>query len=283
MDGHRKGSLPTELVISVLGNSNPPAAGSARSTSTQPNQEVDSTSEEEVVSTNNDGVAKVHSSRRFVSSTKRSKSRNKSSLARVCSEEAATSSLKIKSARCTPSERIDRFSTSTPSLVPVDSDISGSSSSNRSRSDTKINHIFSMLQTMQQNFLLQQQQLQQAEQPIKERPIKEQMARAEMAITPVHSEPKAIQQRPQHLELEVTPSSQSSPHKHLMHFGRSRSRDSLMSAGEVSMMTKDKPYPMVKRKSWTGSQCSEITCQTVTTEEPPPHLIHSLPYHKDAW
>lgn len=292
--------LPTELAISLIGsNTNTVISVSSSSAlneiSTISQSPEESTSEEEVrrkvsrVGTNE--IAVVHPSRRFVANKRRHKSRNKMKVTQVNSEEVAnTNSLRGRpeTDSLEGNERL-RSSVSTPSLMAFDSDNTTSSSSSKMGADRKINRIFTMLQSMQHNFM-QQQQLQQADNPTKEGQYPQQGIQQQTVSTPVsvaapvHLELTEVNSiRPQHLELELNPSSLSSSHKRLLGLGRSR--DSLMSglsAGAVSMM-KEKPF-LSKNNSWAGSQISGFTCaSTVMTEGPPPPLVHALPYHKDGW
>ncbi len=291
--------LPTELAISLIGsNTNTGISVSSSSAlneiSTISQSQEESTSEEEVrrkvsrVGTNE--IAVVHPSRRFAANKRRHKSRNKMKATQANSEEVATHSLRGRpeSDSLEGNERL-RSSASTPSLMAFDSDNTTSSSSSKMGADRKINRIFTMLQSMQHNFM-QQQQLQQADNPTKEGQYPQQGIQQQTvstpvpAVAPVHLElTEANSIRPQHLELELNPSSLSSSHKRLLGLGRSR--DSLMSGlstGAVSM-TKEKPF-LSKNNSWTGSQISGFTCaSTVMTEGPPPPLVHALPYHKDGW
>lgn len=245
------------------------------------------------------------------SKTNRKKSR-KLTLTQVCSD--GSPKIGHQQEQSKVNMDADRISNSS-SLIGFDSDNSATtastSSSLKSGPERKINRIFSMLQSMQQTFLQQNQvPSQQAPPPpsqqppqqpppqqptsshhqgkLPKEPIYEQPHRnnrssesLESGTDTIHSEDRRGQQMRMELHQSAT-----APSRQLL-YGLGRSQDSLMSTrGNKSnfIVSNNSNNKGPIYASWNGSQYSTNTYTTMTSDgAPPPPMTHAMPYHKDGW
>lgn len=193
-----------------------------------------------------------------------------------------------------PVMETDRHSIS-PSSTSFDSADSKSSTSTSSSHlenvpARKINRILSMIRSMQETFLQQQQQQLEHQKP-KQPQYQQQNNSPKTASKDCTNEKqseanKSGSIRRQQLQLDLNQASMSSGssiNKRLLALGRSQ--DSLMSARNSESLNKANHLPMTRNNSvhsFASSQCSGYTYATVMTESPPP-LVHAMPYHKDGW
>ena len=166
--------------------------------------------------------------------------------------------------------------------------------------ERKISRIFSMLQSMQNTFFQQQQPTafvpqQQAPPHLihQEQMLQRQLSSHQPAVMYPRSPSVASSNAAQHSTDGYKVNSIRRHQPSLYGLGSSSDSFVLASGGVSPVTTLSRPIsrPMLMERnmrlgsvnSWTGSQCSGFSGSTVSSEGPPPPLIHAMPYHKDGW